>query len=863
MMLLERDDLLADLAAMLDGVGAGGGCVALVMGEAGIGKTSLVERLARQVRADVQVLWGACEALFTPRPLGPLRDIAMQTGGALRRLLDAESARPALFSAFLDLLQQAPGRAVVILEDVHWADEATLDLIKFLGRRIHLTETLLVVTYREDEVGASHPLRFVLGDLPGPRVRRLRLQPLSEPSVAHLAGQAGYTRPDLHSVTGGNPFFVTEVLAGEADGVPVSVRDAVLARVARLSPAARRVAELVSVVPARAERWLVEEILHLPEHAVDECIGLGVLQGDADVLAFRHELARMAVEGSLLPVRCRQLHAQVLAALGARAPGSIQVARLVHHASQAGDGAAVLRFAPVAAREAAALNAHREAAAHYASALLHVDRGDREAHAHLLEGRSFECYLTDQTQEALEARRAAVEIRAAQGDAKKHGDNLRWMSRLHWFAGQKAEAEFFAAEAIRVLETIPPGPERAMAYSNRAQLHMLADESDEAVHWGMKAIALAESCGAVETLAHALNNVGSARLMRNDPAGWEPLEKSLHLALEHDLQEHAARAYTNLATCAVRGRDYPRATRYLDEGIAYATERDLDSWRLYITAWRARARFEQGDWTGASEDAQWVLARPSVSVITRIPALAVLGHVRVRRGDPDALTPLDEAHALALETGELQRIAPVVVARAEAAWLQQRREAVAAETEHAYTLAIQRHEPWTLGALAYLRWRAGVEESAPAGAAEPYRLQMEGQWQAAAHAWQHLGCPYEQAMALADGDAEARREALRLFDGLGAEPAAEWLRQQMRSAGIRGIPRGQRPATRAHPAGLTPRQVEVLHLLAEGLTNAGIADRLFISAKTADHHVAAILTKLGVHAREEAAALAREHGWIG
>ncbi len=861
MTLLERDARLRELSAMLESVGVAGGSMALVMGEAGIGKSSLVQRFAETVGPDVPVLWGACEALFTPRPLGPLYDIALQVGGSLRRLLESEAQRAALFAAFLAELQRHGQPCVVVLEDVHWADEATLDLIKFLGRRIHLTDALLLVTFRDDEVGASHPLRFVLGDLPGQRTHRLRLEPLSEASVAEMARQAGYVGTDLYVVTGGNPFFVTEVLAGQARGVPASVRDAVLARVARLPQAVRELVELASVVPARVERWLLDEILAPAPETVDRCVGTGMLRTDSDALAFRHELARRAVEDALAPGRLQRLHARVLGVLSERVPD--EVARLVHHATRAGDAAAVRRYAPMAARQAAALSAHREAAAQYETALRHADALTLEARAALLESRSYECYLTDQIEAALEARQEAVQLRAQLGDAKKHGDNLRWMSRLSWFAGDKARAERYATEALRVFEGEPASPERAMAYSNRAHLHMLADEHEEAVRWGEEAIGLAEQCGATEIVTHALNNVGSARLLARDPAGWAPLEKSLQLALDHDFQEHAARAYTNLATLAARSRNYGRAARYLDEGIAYATERDLDSWRLYITAWRARVRFEQGDWAGASEDAQWVLDRPHVSAITRIPALAVLGHVRVRRGDPEAQAPLDEALALALQTRELQRIGPVAAARAEAAWLRGDVGGVEREAREAYRLALCHNEPWALGELALWRWRAEPSTGVPETAAEPYRLERVGDWRGAAAAWAQLGCPYEQALALSGGDAEAMMRALALFEELGAEPAAEWLRRRMRAAGLRSVPRGRRPATRAHPAGLTPRQVDVLALLAEGLTNAGIAARLYISAKTADHHVSAILTKLGVHSREEAAAEARARGWLG
>ncbi len=438
----------------------------------------------------------------------------------------------------------------------------------------------------------------------------------------------------------------------------------------------------------------------------------------------------------------------------------------------------------------------------------YADRLAPEERAALFEHRSYECYLTDQVEEALQARREALGIWKQLGKKRRQGDNLRWMSRLTWFLGRTTEAEGFGIEAVTILESLPPGPELAMAYSNRAQLHMLADEKQQAVLWGSRAIELAEKLGATETLVHALNNVGSAELLVRNEQGRIKLEESLRLALANNFQDHAARAFTNLASLTVRDRKSRLAMRYLEDGIAYTTEHDLDSYKLYMTAWRARAHFEQGDWDSAADDAALVLEHYRVPAITKISALAVLGHVRVRRSDPDAARLLDEAHELAMQTGELQRIAPVASARAEFAWLK--------------------------------------------GDA----LQMSGDWRRAAEAWKEIGCPYEEAMALADADEAGQRAALEIFERLGARPAAEKLRRALRATGLRGLPRGPRPSTKQNPAGLTHRQMEVLALMVEGLSNAEIAERLFISPKTVDHHVSAILAKLDARTRVEAVSVA-------
>jgi len=227
MELLEREEHLANLAAWFSGAAERGGCIALVRGEAGVGKTVLLQEFSRR-QHKTRILWGACDALFTPRPLAPLHDIARQPQGELLAAVNSHTNREEIFSAVLDELERA--KALVVFEDMHWADEASLDLLKYLGRRVHRTHSMLAVTYRDDEVGPRHPLRFVIGDLPRTHTHRMLLSPLSEPAVTQLAIQAGHPSAGLYSVTGGNPLFVTEVLAAVADAVPATVRDAVLAR---------------------------------------------------------------------------------------------------------------------------------------------------------------------------------------------------------------------------------------------------------------------------------------------------------------------------------------------------------------------------------------------------------------------------------------------------------------------------------------------------------------------------------------------------------------------------------------------------------------------------------------------------------
>ncbi|WP_019588820.1 ATP-binding protein [Deinococcus apachensis] len=856
-MVLERAPFLAELTRLLGEAAAGQGRLVFVGGEAGVGKTTLVGTFCRDLGERVRVAIGACDPLSTPRPLGPLLDVAGALGG-LEALGD--SSRDGAFRMLLAKLGADAPPTLVVFEDVHWADEATLDLLRFLGRRMGSGRGLLIATYRDDEVGTTHPLRTLLGDLAtSAAVRRLALPPLSMGAAAQLAQGSGLDAALLHRQTGGNPFFITEILAAGGEAMPATVRDAVLARAARLSPASRAVLEAASVIGARVEARLLSDVVGAELGAVEGCLESGVLLAQPEGFAFRHELGRQAVLGVIPPHRRRVLHALVLDAL--RREPAPDPARLAHHAEEAGDGAAVLDYAPQAARRAAQLKAHREAAGQYARALRFAGTFDPDRRAPLLEAYAYECYLTDQLGEAAKAREQALELWRALGEAQKEGENLRWLSRLHWFLGRNAEAERYARDALAVLEPHPPGTQLAMAYSNLSQLRMLAADVPGAVFWGERAAALARQLGDTATLSHALNNVHTARLEATPSEDWAGLEESLRLALASNLEEHAARAWTNLASLAVKHWQVDRARGYLEDGIAYATDHDLDAWRLYMQGWQALWLVYQARWNEAGELAQALTHNPRVSPVSRIQALVALGRIRARRGDPEVWSLLDEALSLAEPTGEFQRLGIVRTARAEAFWLAGDPERAAGEAASVYDLALSKGQPWLLGELAYWRWRAGALPSLPTGIAQPFALQMAGRPLEAARAWRALNAPYEAARALTESDDEpALKEALVEVERLGARPLAQRVTRRLRERGATGIPRGPRPATRTHPAGLTSREVEVLNLLAGGQRDKQIARQLNLSEKTVGHHVSAILAKLDRKSRAEAVLEARRQG---
>jgi DNA-binding CsgD family transcriptional regulator len=855
--LLERESALQSLSLAFSEAHASRGRTVLVSGEAGIGKSSLVAEFAAS-QPDARVLWGGCEALFSPRPLGPLYDIAPAFDPALQSLIARGGDRSELFAAVLGSLHSA-GITLLIIEDVHWADAATLDFIKFVARRIPRSRVLLVITFRDDELDAQHPLRLVLGDLPSAHVTRVALQPLSAEAVESMARASDRASAGLYELTHGNPFFVTEML--RAGGLSATLRDAVLSRVLRQSEHVRALLELVAIVPSRAERTLIDGILAPTPFVITAALASGLLSADGDCYTFRHELARITVADAIEKPRSQTLHLKILVALRAVSAGQVPAARLVHHAANAGDREAVLRYAPQAAAKAASHGAHREAAELYKVALDCAENAELRSRADLLEARAYECYLTNQIAEALAARIDALEIARAMSDRLREGRILHWLSRLHWFKGQNERAEHYATEAVAVLEMLPPSVELAWACCDRMLLDMLAGKWPEGTAWGERALAINAEFRDPEISVYALSTLGAAEYQTSREKGLPKLERSLELALAHGLDEHIARAYGNLTANAVVFRDYPVARRYFDAAVQYFAARDMDAGENVLLAWRARLELEQGNWHEADEYAARVLARgPQLAPVARIPALAVVGRLRTRRGDAGAAQVLDEAAALAVQTGEAQRLIPVTAARAEAAWTAGTLEPLVPDLRKTLALAVTR--PRVASEPAYWLWKAGVLSGAPNECEPAYAAQIGGRWTEAAQLWRQLGCPFERALALSEGGEDARREAFAVLESLGARATLAALRERLRAAGVRGVPRGPRATTAANPAGLTKREMDVLLLLAQGLQNAEIARRLVRSEKTVDHHVSTILSKLAARTRTEAASQARRLGLI-
>jgi tetratricopeptide (TPR) repeat protein len=636
--LVEREPQLESLDAALAAT-ASAGCVVLVAGEAGIGKTALVRAFAERAPRAARIVWSRCDDLVVPRPLGAVRDLSEQATPALGDALHARG-RAELLEGVRAELARVPG-TVWIVEDVHWADGASLDVLTFLGRGIESLAALIVLTFRDDELPVDHPLHRVLGALAPAAVRRIHVPPLSRDAVAALAGAPA---DDLYVATGGNAFFVTEAIAAGGELPPPSVRDAVLARAGRLAADARTTLELVAVVPGAAELWLVREAG--VADGVAGCEERGLLVAEGGVVRYRHELARRVIEESLSGGRRAELHGQVLDAL---LRWDVEPARLVHHALEAGDPARTVELSLQAARAAAESRAHAEAAAHYARVLDHPELLDANARAAVLEAFAVESYQAGRADPALAAAQEAVSLRRVEGDASRLADDLRVLSRLLWWAaGDGAAATQAGDEAVELLEPLGASPALAHAYANRAQLLMLSQRTDEAVAVGERAIALAREFGNAAALVHAQTTVGTAlAYARGVEAGDALWRDAIRLGIAIGADEQVCRAAVNVAWTAVDWQRLDRAEVDCATALALAEERENRAFRLYSLSTRARLHLARGRWDAAVADAEEVLAQAEGPAVARIPALICLGLVEGRRGQKRGKTLLAETAGMA------------------------------------------------------------------------------------------------------------------------------------------------------------------------------------------------------------------------
>jgi DNA-binding CsgD family transcriptional regulator len=865
--LLERESALSALALASGAIAPGLGRCVIVSGEAGLGKTSLINASARAVASQVQWLQAGCDALHTPRPLGPLVDLSHVFPADLAHAVHAARTYNGLFPALLQWLQRAHPPVVLVIEDLHWADEATLDCVRYLGRRIGTAGFGLVLSLRPEAQATNVPLRQTLAALDAAASTRIELSPLSPQAVEQLARASSRRADGLHALTAGNPFYLQQLLQAQSGTLPGSLRDVVLAQADALLPALRDAADTLSCSPGGLE------LAHLAamhpqvlagDAAVDSPGASTLLQVRPPWVGFRHELARQVLEDALSPLKRWQRHQALFERLAL--PRPVQppagwLARRVHHAAAAGLSAEVFDMAPAAAAEAEAVAAYRDAVRLLRLALEHGTTAPAAARARLLDRLALRSHAVQALQDAQDARHQAIAL------WQQAGDSLACA----------------ASRAQLALQLTPDAQALVQAQIALQELAGRTGTSASTLVHSALAISLANVGQAAQALQHArqarqcadevARGAGSAQLSPDDadlqaratsiaasvelsvapsPQAFDQLAASIQQAMAAGRPERVAVPLVNFSSVALAHGEHARVLAATEQGIAYCRDRDLDLVLAHLYIRRALALAEQGRWdeTLATLD---MLDTMAAAPARQLASAAILrDRVAAWRGVGNDAAGW-RSHLTAAREGRADLFPVFVcVAAAEAAWLRQD----PAEAERlAHEGLAEDSSPWVQGQLRQCLRRAGAAlPPAPSGLSPAHAAAEGGDWVRAAELWAERGAACEAALALAEGDEAAQRRALDQLMALGAEPAVQWLRRRLTSAGARGLSRGPYGHARQDPLGLTQRERQVAELLAQGLSNADIAARVHRSERTVAHHVSSLLGKLDVTSRSQVAA---------
>lgn len=857
MTLLERDWLLDSLSGLAVLAAAGSGSIAFLSGDAGAGKTAVVRASLKRLPERTAVLIGACDPMPTPGQLWPLRDLAESASPVLREPVLAGSDREALFRAALAELSAHPGATVMVIEDAHWADDATLDLIRFLGRRVANTRGLVIVTYRDDNSAQARRLRLVLGDLATTgATHRFAVPPLSRAAVDLLASHRAIDLDALYARTGGNPFFVTEMLAG-GTLLPDTVSDAISARYANLSAPAREIIELAAVLGRPIDMPTLRTIAGDSSHALIEAIESGALQFDGRMVQFRHELVRDAVSDSIEPIQRVQIANRIFSALESGA-GDTDPATMAHFAELAGRFDVVPVYAKTAAQRATQLRSYREAAIQYHRAIRYSAGWTLAERSELIGQLASATYYCGNGEADLDVLREMVQTCRVAGDTPRLIDHLLSLSWLLNDEGMLPESEQCAIEAMELSDELGDPALRAAAMCALADIHFQSGRLSESLALDTVALELAMQSGRGRIAVHAGITMGSALLAIDEPAGIALLEECVDSARRQHFDGEVAHALGILGFHFTDSYALGRGQAVLEEMAKFTSEHDLDCWWRWATIGRTRNALARGDWEAATSHVAAALRVQSGCFLNRLQGYLALASIRARRGDPEVSEAIEAAVISAGDASFPSIDCSIALGKAEAALLAGDAHTACQAAMPALESAVDNNLPWLAGQLAHIVSRAGGTPPLSYQPVGPFRAELEGNWEGAACEWEALGAPYEAACALAMlNDEHSLRKARSSFDRLGARPMSALVTRRLREIGVTAISRGPRRATKAHPLGLTPREAEVLELVGDGYTNLEIAARLFLSERTVEHHVSAVLNKLGVTSRRDAVRLAR------
>lgn len=843
------------LRMLTDAISTPEGQVVLISGEAGHGKTTLLSHFLGDLNHRFTVLSAACEPLGIPAPFAPLYELLDRVPVEVADAIRSGANRPDVYAAVLDFLKN--DRIILVIEDVHWADELTLGLIRFLGRRMSATPSTLIVTHRSEEVDQSPSLRLVIADL-GSQAVRVDLPALSVEGVAEMTLGLDLDPEQVHAATLGNPFFVEEVVRHPDLRVPPTVQNAVLANVDRLSEAAREVLFMVALSPEGIDL----DILIGSVADAEACIEVGLrrllLAYSGSRVLCRHDLIRESIVQSMPPLVAMSLHRRLLDGVEGRAEGTVDTARLAYHAVGAGDAVRALHYSLQAAEDSRALGAHRQAAFHLSNALLFSDAMDPRVLEDVLLSAAMEHCVINHFEISVELAERRIDLArtpATEGQARA------WLS---FFLHRLNDLEGCGREALAAIESLgaqPESEELALSLAVIAWRELVIGNYEGAIRYGDDAIDAARASGALQIEVHAATTAGTARFLQHDPSGRDQVEAAVQLGLSVDTGEFAARALNNLGLLSLLRGHPAEARETFERMVEYTQSQELDAWYVAAIATRATLSVLQGLWDQADLDLEVVVGQRTC-LQTEIETLNTAALLRSRRGDPGAADLVNQVLERVEGFHDHEASTVACALAMEAAWMGL---LPPGDVESRYrtmsTAPELQNDTAGRGLLAYWAIRLGWE--LPAGRIPgPAGLEHAGRVAEASSWWEDRGYPVEAAVTLAVSKDTEVDQAFARLTSLGAEGVMRGLRRELTRRGSNRIPRGHRPATRQDPAGLTTRQREVLALVARGLSNAEIAEELFISEKTAGHHVSAILAKLGVASRTQATAVSISRGWV-